>query len=35
MTRFLLAAALAAGGTLALSEPAQAQYVYRLSLIHI
>ena len=29
MTRFLLAAALAAGGTLALSEPAQAQYVYR------
>lgn len=29
MTRFLLAAAIAAGGTLALSETAQAQYVYR------
>jgi hypothetical protein len=34
MTRFLFAAALAAGGTLALSGPAQAQYVYRYSTVN-
>jgi hypothetical protein len=34
MTRYLLAAVLAAGGTLAFAQPADAQYVYRYNTVN-